>query len=166
MRERSPATSSGPVRLRLALAGGQAAEMAARLEREGIVIVGDTEAAELVAGFPEGAASLGGRASPGAPASRGAEALAGARAALPRAGRPSPHAASAGRDDPGLSPRELEILEYLADGWSNAEIASVLGIGLRTVRFHLEGLYAKLGSSRRGEAVREGLRLGLVSFEA
>lgn len=64
-----------------------------------------------------------------------------------------------------LSPRELEILEYLVDGWSNAEIASALRIGVRTVRFHLEGLYGKLGVSRRGEAAREALRLGLVRLE-
>jgi DNA-binding CsgD family transcriptional regulator len=121
--------------------------MTTRIAREGIVLVGDDEAAELVAALPGAAV--------------GPEA-----ATLGRSSRPPGHFLSAGRDDPGLSPRELEILEYLADGWSNAEIASVLGIGLRTVRFHLEGLYAKLGSSRRGEAVREGLRLGLVSFEA
>ncbi|MGO8695923.1 MAG: response regulator transcription factor [Rectinemataceae bacterium] len=64
-----------------------------------------------------------------------------------------------------FSRREVEILEYLADGWSNAEIASVLRIGVRTVRFHLEGIYAKLGVVRRGEAVREALRAGLVRFD-
>lgn len=64
-----------------------------------------------------------------------------------------------------LSPRETEILEYLADGWSNAEIASRLRIGLRTVRFHLEGIYGKLGVSRRGEAVREAVGRGIVRFE-
>ncbi len=69
------------------------------------------------------------------------------------------------RHPPALSPREREILEYLADGWSNAEIASVLRIAERTVRFHLEGLYAKLGVSRRGEAVREAVIRGLVRFE-
>jgi DNA-binding CsgD family transcriptional regulator len=67
---------------------------------------------------------------------------------------------------PLLSARELEILAFLVDGWSNAEIASALGIGLRTVRFHLEGAYAKLGVARRGEAAREALRLGLVRFDA
>ena len=65
-----------------------------------------------------------------------------------------------------LSPRELEILDYLLDGWSNADIASALGIGVRTVRFHLEGIFDKLGVSKRGEAVREALRLGLVHFDA
>ncbi|HUW40267.1 MAG TPA: LuxR C-terminal-related transcriptional regulator [Rectinemataceae bacterium] len=64
-----------------------------------------------------------------------------------------------------LSRREREILEYLADGWSNAEIASVLDLGIRTVRFHLESLYAKLGVNRRGEAVREAVRTGLVRFD-
>ena len=64
-----------------------------------------------------------------------------------------------------LSRRETEILEYLADGWSNAEIASVLGLGVRTVRFHLESIYAKLGVNRRGEAVREAVRTGLVRFD-
>lgn len=64
-----------------------------------------------------------------------------------------------------LSPRELEILDYLLDGWSNADIATALGIGVRTVRFHLEGIYDKLGVSKRGEAVREALRLGLVHLE-
>jgi DNA-binding CsgD family transcriptional regulator len=69
-------------------------------------------------------------------------------------------------DKPLLSPRELEIVDYLVDGWSNAEIASVLGIGVRTVRFHLEGVFGKLGVSRRGEAVHEAIRLGLVRFDA
>lgn len=66
----------------------------------------------------------------------------------------------------GLSPREIEVLECLVDGWSNAEIASLLGIGVRTVRFHLGNIYATLGVSRRGEAAREALRLGLVQLEA
>ena len=67
---------------------------------------------------------------------------------------------------PALSRRELEILSYIVDGWSNAEIASVLHLKVRTVRFHLEGIYAKLGVARRGEAAREVLRLGLLRFDA
>lgn len=78
--------------------------------------------------------------------------------------RPVPSIAA--RTPSVLSRRELEIMDYLVDGWSNAEIASALGIGLRTVRFHLEGIFGKLGVSRRGEAVREAVRLGLVRFEA
>lgn len=81
--------------------------------------------------------------------------------ALPAARPPLPAASTAAR----LSGRESEILEFLVDGWSNAEIASALGIGVRTVRFHLEGLYSKLGVTRRGEAVREAVRLGLARFD-
>ena len=64
-----------------------------------------------------------------------------------------------------LSQREIEILDYLVDGWSNAEIASALRIGIRTVRFHLGNIYGNLGVARRGEAVREAVRLGLVRFD-
>jgi DNA-binding CsgD family transcriptional regulator len=74
-------------------------------------------------------------------------------------------ASSAPRGPSALSPRELEILDYLVDGWSNAEIASALRIGVRTVRFHLGNIYGRLGVSRRGEAAREALRLGLVRFD-
>ena len=66
---------------------------------------------------------------------------------------------------PRLPPREVEILGYLAEGWSNAEIASVLGIGVRTVRFHLANLYGALGVVRRGEAVREALRRGIIKLD-
>lgn len=66
---------------------------------------------------------------------------------------------------PRLPAREVEILGYLADGWSNEEIASVLGIGVRTVRFHLAKLYGTLGVGRRGEAVREALKLGIITLD-
>ncbi len=65
--------------------------------------------------------------------------------------------------DNRLTPREREILEYLADGWSNSEIADRLELSLRTVKFHLESLFRKLGVKRRTEAVREGWRLGLLT---
>ena len=61
-----------------------------------------------------------------------------------------------------LTPREREMLEFLADGWANDEIADRLGITGHTVKFHLDGLYRKLGVGRRTEAVREGYRLGLL----
>lgn len=67
-------------------------------------------------------------------------------------------------DQFALTPREDEILGYLADGWSNYEIASRLRISTATVKFHLVNLYAKLGVGRRTEAVREGYRLGMVEL--
>ena len=63
-----------------------------------------------------------------------------------------------------LTDREAEVLAYLADGWSNDEIADRLGIGARTVRFHLDRLYRKLGVSRRTEAVREAVARGYFRF--
>ena len=72
-----------------------------------------------------------------------------------------------GRADPGpgdLTDREAEVLSYLADGWSTGEIADRLGIGPRTVRFHLDRLYRKLGVGRRTEAVREAVARGYLRF--
>jgi len=66
--------------------------------------------------------------------------------------------------DPGLTDREAEVLSYLADGWSNDEIADRLGIGARTVRFHLDHIYRKLGVGRRTEAVREAVARGFLRF--
>lgn len=85
---------------------------------------------------------------------------------LARPARPLPAGSPvrSARED-RLPPRELEILGYLAEGWSNAEIASVLGIGVRTVRFHLANLYSTLGVARRGEAVREALKRGLITLD-
>jgi DNA-binding NarL/FixJ family response regulator len=61
-----------------------------------------------------------------------------------------------------LTDREAEVLSYLADGWSNEEIADRLGIGVRTVRFHLDRVYRKLGVGRRTEAVREAVTRGYL----
>ena len=70
-----------------------------------------------------------------------------------------------GMPDPGgLTNREAEVLSYLADGWSNDEIADRLAIGVRTVRFHLDRLYRKLGVGRRTEAVREAVTRGYLRF--
>ena len=63
-----------------------------------------------------------------------------------------------------LTDREAEVLSFLADGWSNDEIADRLGIGARTVRFHLDHLYRKLGVGRRTEAVREAVVRGYLRF--
>jgi DNA-binding NarL/FixJ family response regulator len=67
-------------------------------------------------------------------------------------------------DPSGLTDREAEVLSYLADGWSNEEIADRLAIGVRTVRFHLDRLYRKLGVGRRTEAVREAVTRGFLRF--
>lgn len=62
----------------------------------------------------------------------------------------------------GLSAREREVLEELANGRSNKEIARLLDMTEHTVKFHLKNIFAKLGAERRTEAVARANQLGLV----
>jgi two-component system NarL family response regulator len=64
-----------------------------------------------------------------------------------------------------LTPRELAALRLLANGHSNKEIATALGISERTVKTHLAHLFAKLQVTSRTEAVRVATRRGLVRFD-
>lgn len=61
-----------------------------------------------------------------------------------------------------LSPRELQVLQHLAYGMSNKEIAKELGIGAQTVKTHVSHIFSKLGASDRTGAVAKALRSGLV----
>ena len=63
-----------------------------------------------------------------------------------------------------LTAREKEVLQLMAQGLANKQIAFSLGISEHTVKFHLSSLYAKLGISSRTEAVRRGIELGLISL--
>jgi DNA-binding NarL/FixJ family response regulator len=69
-----------------------------------------------------------------------------------------------GLDAEPLTPREQEVLELLALGVRNRTIAERLGISEHTARFHVASILGKLGVATRTQAVREGLRLGLVSM--
>jgi DNA-binding NarL/FixJ family response regulator len=64
-------------------------------------------------------------------------------------------------DEP-LTERETEVLQLLAQGLANKQIALALGISEHTVKFHVSSIYSKLGASNRTEAVRQGIRKGLV----
>jgi DNA-binding NarL/FixJ family response regulator len=64
--------------------------------------------------------------------------------------------------DRSLTRRELSVLQLVAHGLGNKEIASELGISTHTVKYHLASLLAKLGVHSRTEAVTIGLRKGLV----
>ena len=65
---------------------------------------------------------------------------------------------------PELTPRQLEILNSLSRGYSNAEIAKVFGINEFTVREHVANIMAKLDASNRAEAVATALRKSLLKF--
>jgi DNA-binding NarL/FixJ family response regulator len=67
-----------------------------------------------------------------------------------------------GPEEP-LTQREQEVLELVGQGLSNKLIARSLMISEHTVKFHLSSLSAKLGASSRTEAVRKGLRRGLIT---
>jgi DNA-binding NarL/FixJ family response regulator len=63
-----------------------------------------------------------------------------------------------------LTAREREVLELVSQGQSNRGIANALGISEHTVKFHLASIFGKLGASTRTEAVRRGLRRGLITI--
>jgi len=62
----------------------------------------------------------------------------------------------------GLTARELQVLQLLAEGASNKVIAQRLGITPHTAKFHVAAIAGKLGASGRTDAVAKAMRLGLV----
>jgi len=76
-------------------------------------------------------------------------------------------ASKAGPEDPLVQPlteREGQVLELLARGLANKQIAVALAISEHTVKFHVSSIYNKLGATNRAEAVRTGIQQGLVSI--
>ncbi len=62
----------------------------------------------------------------------------------------------------GISKRELEVLELMASGLSNQEIADKLFVSLNTVKTHTSNLLLKLESKRRTQAVQKAKELSLI----
>lgn len=62
----------------------------------------------------------------------------------------------------GLSKREYEVLELIAQGLSNQEIAGKLFVSPNTIKTHSSNLFMKLGVRRRTEAIRRAKELGLL----
>ena len=79
-----------------------------------------------------------------------------AHAAGPKAAPPQPDGPSV------LSPRETEVLTYIAKGFSFNEIAELLGMSAHTVTTHVKRIYQKLAVHSRGEAVYEATQMGLL----
>jgi DNA-binding NarL/FixJ family response regulator len=77
------------------------------------------------------------------------------------------HASSASHDSPspsGLSEREREVLRLLAQGQSNAEIATELVLSVRTVEKHVANIYVKIGARGRADAATYAVRHGLTQI--
>jgi DNA-binding NarL/FixJ family response regulator len=66
------------------------------------------------------------------------------------------------RETLGISGRELEVLELLAAGRSNKEIARRLDVSPNTVKTHVTKLFAKLEARRRTEAILRARELGMI----
>ena len=66
--------------------------------------------------------------------------------------------------DDELTPREVEVLELLAEGLANKAIGIRLRISDQTVKFHVASIIGKLGASNRTDAVRLAVRRGLISM--
>ena len=62
----------------------------------------------------------------------------------------------------GISPRELAVLQELAAGRTNTEIAARLAVSPNTVKTHTARLFEKLGASRRTDAINRARELGLL----
>ncbi len=76
--------------------------------------------------------------------------------ARPEEGNPKAQAAL------GISARELEVLQALAAGHSNKEIAAKLNVSPNTVKTHIARLFEKLDARRRTEAITKARELGIV----
>ncbi len=63
----------------------------------------------------------------------------------------------------GLSSREIEVLQLMADGCSNSEIAEKLFLSLNTIKTHSSRLFEKLDVKRRTQAVEKARQLSIIS---
>jgi DNA-binding NarL/FixJ family response regulator len=75
-----------------------------------------------------------------------------------------PRSALKGERDVGLTPRELEILQFIVDGKSNKEIAAALDLSVNTVAVHRANIMNALGIHKTAELVVYAIRAGLVNI--
>jgi DNA-binding CsgD family transcriptional regulator len=68
-------------------------------------------------------------------------------------------------DEPLLSVREIEVLDWLKHGKSSWDISAILGISERTVNFHVRNITQKLDAVNRTQAVAVGASLGLIEID-
>jgi len=77
----------------------------------------------------------------------------------------APEPVEKGPVDAGLTRREVEILQLVAEGYSNAQLAKMLWVTEQTVKFHLSNIYRKLGVANRTEASRWAQLNGLLTTD-
>jgi DNA-binding NarL/FixJ family response regulator len=76
---------------------------------------------------------------------------------------PWPQASPPPRRGP-LTQREIEVLGFIRQGFSNDEIARLMGISERTVRAHITSILASLQAADRAQAVAIGFELGILKL--
>lgn len=131
-----------------------------------VVVSGDDDPRTIEAAFAEGAAAFCAKsAEPEDLAAAVRQSfvrsihLAGVRASVAVA----PGAKGPGEERGDLTRRELEILQLVAEGHSNSQLAKMLWVTEQTVKFHLSNIYRKLEVANRTEAGRWAQRHGLLS---
>jgi DNA-binding NarL/FixJ family response regulator len=139
-----------------ALAGDGALDVAAPGEAADAVV---TDRGMVAAGAPVVRLGAG-----GLPADAGPELILAAARLVAAGFRVEPAEPAAPREGHGLSPREREVLGLVVEGAPNKAIARALGISVRTAKFHVAAILAKLGAHNRAEAVAIALREGLIVF--
>jgi len=72
------------------------------------------------------------------------------------------HALKSVQEPTKLSLRQLETLSYIAKGFTNQEVANMLGLSIDTVKDYLKTIFARLGVSTRAEAVSLAINLGII----
>jgi DNA-binding NarL/FixJ family response regulator len=73
--------------------------------------------------------------------------------------------AAAAEAGAGVSAREVEVLQLIAEGASPPEVAEALFISVKTVKNHLSSIYEKLEARDRTQAVLKGLRMGIIRLD-
>jgi DNA-binding CsgD family transcriptional regulator len=156
VQEETPATAAEPYALELAGEPARAAELWKTMgcPYESALALADADDDEAPRLALDELRQLGARPAAGIVTRRLRER--GVRG-LPRGPRPSTE-----RNPAGLTLREVDVLELVAQGLRNAEIAERLFVSEKTVGHHVSAILRKLGVPTRGHAAAEGARLGLI----
>jgi two-component system response regulator NreC len=69
-----------------------------------------------------------------------------------------------GQEENGLSPREREVLQLIAEGYTNRQIAEILSISIKTVQAHRSNLMSKLDLHDRGELIKYAIQKKIIEI--